>query len=407
MQHSSHKLFRWRLLTLSLLLICALQTMIFGFFQIADHSISIEHASRIIPLNILFYSVMLVTSVFHPFIMRRFSLQFALLAGLFCDLLGVSLMWINEAVGGTFVLALFGFLFAGISIVSVVNCLVTYLVIEFPRSLSFAMLVLFLFANLGILVDTLIYDLLADHSFYPIFCGTVIGLLLLAMYFVYTKFFNPVVPAHLAHLRRSSLIWKELHYRMGLFIGMMLLYGVVETLLSAWGGIYLLKFVRAVQAEQAVVLFWACMILGQLLLLVPMYFFSARKIFSLLMIYTIGVIAFLAEQTHATGLLAVYIGAGLGCAIIFPALLSFFEKEVLTTCSVSKIQSPIAFVETGISLMVGGYLAGVGIVNLFVLKHQNYPELFTQSTLYWAALMLAMIAITSTYLNWSSSSSRK
>jgi len=400
MQH----IFRWRSLTLSLLLIASLQTMIFGFFQIADHSISIEHASRIIPLNILFYSVMLVTSLFHPFIMRKFSLQFALIAGLCCDLLGVSFVWINEAVGGTFVLVVFGFLFAGISIVSVINCLVTYLVIEFPRSLSFAMLVLFLFANLGILADTLIYDLLADHNFYPIFCGTVIGLILLAIYFVYTRFFNPVVPVHLAHLRRSSLIWKELHYRMGLFIAMMLLYGVVETLLSTWGGIYLLKFVRAVQAEQAVILFWACMILGQLLLLAPIYFFSARKIFSLLMIFTIGILAFLAEQTHATGLIAGYIGAGLGCAIIFPALLSFFEKEVLITCSLSKIKSPIAFVETGISLMVGGYLAGVGLVNMFVLTHQNYPELFTQAMFYWGAFLLATIAISSTYLNWSSGS---
>ena len=402
-----HKVFRWRLLTFSLLLIALLQVMIFVFFQIADQSISTEHPSGIIPLNILFYSVMLVTSIFHPFIMRKCSLQFALLAGLFCDLLGVSFVWINEAVGGTFVLVVLGFLFAGISIVSVINCLITYLVIEFPRSLGFAMLVLFIFANIGTLIDTLIYDLLADRNFYPIFCAILIGLLLLAMYFVYTKFFNPVVPAHLTHLRRSSLLWKELNYRMGLFIAMILLYGIVESILSVWGGIYLLKFVTAVQAELAVVLFWACMILGQFLLLAPIYFFSARKIFSLLLIYTIAVMAFLSEQTQAMWLLAGYIGAGLGCAIIFPSLLSFFEKEVLITCAVSKIQSPIPFVEMGISLMVGGYFAGVGIVSLFVLKHQNYPELFTQSTFYWGALLLAMIAITSTYLNWSSASLRK
>jgi hypothetical protein len=376
--------------------------MIFGFFQIANHQFGLEYEPRIILLNVLFYSVMLVTSVFHPFIMRRFSLKFALIAGLVSDLLAVCLLWISEEAGGLFILVTCAFVLAAISIVSVINCIVTYLVIEFPKSLSLAMIALFLFANMGILASTLIYNFLMDHSFYPIFCGVAVSLLLLAIYFVYAKFFNPIVPAHLAHMRRSSLIWKEFHYRIGLFLLMMLFYGIVETLLSVWGGVYLLKFVTESQAQQAIVLFWVCMVLGQIVLLAPMYFFSARKIFSLLILFTIGVIFFLETRTHATGLMAGYIGAGLGCAIIFPSLLAFLEKEVLVTCSVSKIQSPIAFVETGISLMVGSYLAGVGIVSIFVLKNERYLEMFTHNTFHWVALMLAVIGIAATYLNWSS-----
>lgn len=397
-----HKIFQWQLLTVSLFLIGLLQTMIFGFFQIADHLFGLEYESRIIPLNVLFYSVMMVTAVFHPFIMRRFSLKFALIAGLVSDLLGISLLWINEGAGGSFILIVFAFVLAAISIVSVINCIVTYLVIEFPKSLSMAMIALFLFANMGVLTITLIYTFLMDHGFYPIFCGVAVSLLLLAIYFVYAKFFNPIVPAHLAHMRRTSLIWKEFHYRIGLFILMMLFYGIVETLFSVWGGVYLLKFVTESQAQQAIISFWVCMVLGQILLLVPIYFFSARKIFSLLIIFTIGVIFFLENQMHAGGLMTGYIGAGLGCAIIFPSLLAFFEKEVLVSCSLSKIQSPIAFVETGISLMVGGYLAGIGIVSIFVLKNERHLEMFTQNTFDWAALMLAVIGIGSTYLNWSS-----
>ncbi len=402
MKYSSYKLFQWQLLTVSLFLIGMLQTMIFGFFQIADHQLGVEYEPSIIPLNVLFYFVMMVTAVFHPFIMRRFSLKFALIAGLVSDLLGVGLLWINEGMGGWFILIVSAFVLAAISIVSVINCIVTYLVIEFPKSLSLAMIALFLFANMGILASTLLYTFLMDHSFYPIFCGVAVSLLLLAMYFVYAKFFNPIVPAHLAHMRRSSLIWKEFHYRIGLFLLMMLFYGVVETLFSVWGGVYLLQFVTESQAQQAIISFWVCMVLGQILLLAPMYFFSARKIFSLLILFTIGVIFFLENQTHSAGLMAGYIGAGLGCAIIFPSLLAFFEKEVLVTCSLSKIQSPIAFVETGISLMNGSYLVGVGIVSIFVLKHERYLEMFTHNTFHWAALMLAVIGITSTYLNWSS-----
>ena len=61
------------------------------------------------------------------------------------------------------------------------------------------------------------------------------------MCFVYANFLNPIVPKYLVHLRRGTLIWKELHYRMGLFVLAMVFYGIVESAFSIWGSFYLLK----------------------------------------------------------------------------------------------------------------------------------------------------------------------
>ena len=220
--------------------------------------------------------------------------------------------------------------------------------------------------------------------------------------FVFAKFFNPLVPKHLARLRRGSLIWKEFHYRMALFIFAMLFYGMIETVYSSWGGLYLLNFMNAKQTGFCVTYFWIAMVVGQLALLVPIYYFSARKIFSLLLLYSIAVSLFLERQTGVHYLMACYFAAGLGSSIIFPMLLAFFEREVMHTCALSRIESPIAFIETGISLMVGGYLVGVGVVSVYMYKLGSEPVLFTSVAYHKVILFLVGIGLISTYLNWTS-----
>jgi hypothetical protein len=402
MKYSSYKKFEWKAMTVGLFFICSIQIMIFGFTQLFDPLMGPDTLSNIIPLNVFFYSVMIVTSILHPFIMRSFSLKFALLAGLLSDLFAVSLWMINESVGGSQSLSFLSFFFAGIAIISVINCLITYLVVEFPKSLGFAMIGLFLFANIGMSIQITLFSIWKERSFYLTFCILFITFLLLAVGFVYTQFFNPVVPKHLVHLRRGSLIWKEFHYRMALFIFAMLFYGIVETVYGSWGGVYLRNFMNEKETNCAIIYFWVAMVVGQLALLAPIYYYSARKIFSLLLLYGIVVTFFLEQQTEAHRLIFGYIAAGFGCSIIFPTLLAFFEKEVMHTCAFSKIESPIAFIETGISLMVGAYITGVGIVTLWVSKLGTEPTLFTSIVFHKVILLLVGIGLISTYLNWGS-----
>ena len=389
-------------MTLGLFFICSIQMMIFGFVQMFDPLVGPETLSKVIPLNIFFYSVMLITSVLHPYIMRSFTLKFALLAGLVCDLVAVSIWLVNESMGGSVSLMFVSFFFVGVANVSVVNCLITYLVVEFPKSLGFAMIGLFLFANIGMAVQATLFSIWTERSFYPTFCIISITLLFLSVGFVYTQFFNPIVPKHLVHLRRGSLIWKEFHYRMALFIVAMLFYGMIETVYSSWGNIYLLNFINEKETNFAVTYFWIAMVFGQLALLAPIYYYSARKVFSLLLLYGIGVSFFLERQTEVHHLMYGYVAAGFGCSIIFPMLLAFFEKEVMKNCALSKIESPIAFIETGISLMLGGYLTGVGIVSLCIYRLGTEPAAFTSVAFHKVILFLLGIGLISTYLNWSS-----
>ena len=169
MKYKSYKKFEWKAMTLGLFFICALQMMIFGFVQMFDPLVGPGIASKVISLNIFFYSVMLLTSVLHPYIMRTFTLKVALLAGLICDLFAVSIWVVNESMGGSAPLLFVSFFFIGIANVSVVNCLITYLVVEFPKSLGFAMIGLFLFANIGMSIQTILFSIWTERSFYPIF----------------------------------------------------------------------------------------------------------------------------------------------------------------------------------------------------------------------------------------------
>ncbi len=402
MKYSSYKKFEWKAMTIGLFFICSIQTMIFGFAEMLDPLLKPGTESQVFPLNIFFYLVMLATSVLHPYIMRTFTLKFSLLAGLLSDLLGISIWLVNESIGGSVSLMYLSFFFVGIANISVLNCLITYLVVEFPKSLGFAMIGLFLFADIGITIQTTLFTIWPQRSFYPIFCIICTVLILLCIGFVYNQFFNPVIPKHLSHLRRGSLIWKEFHYRMVLFIFAMFFYGIVETVYSSWGSLYLLNFINAKQTDFTVTYFWFAMVVGQLALLFPMYYYSARKIFSLILLFGIAVTFFLERQTEIHRIMAGYIAAGFSCSIVFPILLAFFEKEVLHSCSLSKIETPIAFIETGTSLMLGGYVAGVGVVNLYMTKLGSQPILFTSVAYHKVILLLVAIGLISTYLNWSS-----
>lgn len=402
MKYSSYQSFEWRSMTIVLFLIATLQVMIFGFFQTSDDLLGPDSTSEIFALNVFFYSVMLITAVIHPFIMRRFSLKIALLLGLLFDLLAVTIMWLNTHYVHSLLLLFVNFFFVAVAVVSVINCLVTYLVIQYPRSLGPAMIGLFLFANIGMLIETALLDALSIQHFYFLFCFAAFCGILLAMYFVIAKFFNPQVPKHLDRFRRGTLIWKELHYRLVLFLFVMLCYGLVETLFSVWSGAYLAKFMTAQQAQDMITYFWASMVLGQLLLLAPMYFFSARKIFSFNILFSMCITLFLIQQTHLLPITFGMIAAGFGCSIIFPMLLAFLEKEVLDVCTVSNVISPMGYIETGISLMIGAYLTGTGVISLIVLTTLREASIVSAAGFHWTMLLLGVIGLLATYLNWSS-----
>jgi hypothetical protein len=407
MKQSSFQISERQMMIGVLFLICTLHTMIYNFFQIPYTFMKIQVETRTIPLNVFLYSVTLITALLYPTIVRYFTLKFALMASLLCNAIGLLCIWISESLGESYPLIVVSFFFIAIASVSVFNCLVSYIVIEFPKSLTVAIVGLFIFSNLGFLIQSVMFDYLQVDGFSTIFCIIAIFFLLLSIIFISRKFFNITFPKHLVHLRRGDLIWKEMHYRLALFVLVMLCYGVVETIFAIWSFDYLALFLNSVDVDLATTLFWCFMVIGLIVLLPPIYFYSARKIFSVLIVFMIGVTFFIAQQTNSVQLMAGYIAAGFGCSIIVSVLIGFFEEEVISACSLSKIPSHLPFTEIGISLMIGGYFTGVGIMTLFVLKLEQMPQNHGVTIFHWAMFLLAVIGLISTYLNWSSADSRR
>ena len=119
----------------------------------------------------------------------------------------------------------------------------------------------------------------------------------------------------------------------------------------------------------------------------------------------IGATFFLQGQMYFPQLIAGYIiRRSLDVRSFSPCFSHFLEKEVMGNIGSfpQDKETPIPFVETGISLMIGGYLGGVGIVSVLVLKHLRDSREFTSEAFYWIGILLALIGLISTYLNWSS-----
>jgi hypothetical protein len=146
------------------------------------------------------------------------------------------------------------------------------------------------------------------------------------------------------------------------------------------------------------------MMLGQLILLIPLYYYSARKVFPFLILGLIFTIFFYAKQTQTIGLILSLILGGVGCAAIFPILLSFMEQEVIELSSKSGRENYLPYIETGTCLMLAGYFFGLGTVDIWVLHSIEFPRFSLENVFHWAIIVISCLGLLSTYLTWSSSS---
>jgi hypothetical protein len=360
--------------------------------------------SVVLPLKFLFYSVAIVTSLSHQIIVRNFTLKSTFIAGLFSNIIGLSTIWISISYGGVLPLIFVSMFFIGIAFTSVLNSIITYFVIEFPGRISVSLIIMFAFGNGGSLISNILFNALKAANFSSGFFFLTIVLMVLAILYIGVRFFDPQFPKHLTHLRKGTLLWKELHYRLVFFIFSIIAYGAVESIFGVWSGMYLLKFITQALTKDAVSIFWLSMVVGQILLMIPLYFFSGRKIFPFLILTLIFAIFFYQKQTHLAGFIASLVIGGVGCAAIFPILLSFLEEEVIELSRMSGRENYLPYIETGTCFMLAGYFFGVGIVDLWVLKTAEHPTSPMENVFHWGVIVIASLGLLSTYLTWSSSS---
>lgn len=381
------------IITIGLFLIGSLHTMIFAIFQIPENFLMGRDSMLLtFTCKVVLYVFAIGTSLAHQLLCRKLGLRKALYFGLLCNFFGVSTLFVNQFQGmvGIIPLIFLDMVFFGMALTSVINALVTYIIIEFPKRVGIAVVILFAFFNLGAMLAP-VFQHIGTEKMYVILAV----LLILSIWFVHTFFFDAPVSKQ-PHLKKGSLIWKQLHYRLLLFVIAIIAYSLTETTFNLWTYIDLQSLFGTKVADDTIPFFWMFLIIGQVVLLIPLYFFPAKRVFYFLVLVIMTAAFTLPIQENLIGIIGWLAVAGFGCSAVFPILLSQMEKEMLPFARGKKI---LPYIEKSISLMFAGYFTGVGIIDLWVLALGKDPILTTASHFHLAAVYIGITGTIALFLD--------
>jgi len=373
--------------------------MIFQIFQIPENFL-LGHASETLELTckFLFYGCAVITSLAHQPITRFLGLRKTLYLGLICNLIGLTLLMINQLfIGKGFIfLVLLDMVLFGIALTSVVNSLITYIILKSPKHVGAQITALFIFFCTGIMLAPILLSGLESYHLGHLIFFLLIALILLSIWLVHRFFFTVPFPTHLEKLRKGTLIWKELHYRLALFVFAIIAYGLTETTFNLWGFVKIRALLGIPIANDIVSLFWICMILGQTFLFFSFHFFPLRRLIYLFVLIIFCASLIFPLQTHLSGFIFSIIIAGFGCSAIFPSLLFMMEKEMLVV-----IPKPLflPYIESGVSLMIAGYFTGIATIDIMVYLLGGNPSVNTSFHFHIITACMTVVAVTVIYLN--------
>jgi hypothetical protein len=188
-----------------------------------------------------------------------------------------------------------------------------------------------------------------------------------------------------------------MHYRLGLFIIAIILYGICENTFNLWGEKLLHYFLSPDLINETISFFWLFMIVGQIIILIPLYFLSARNVFYFLVFLIILALFAFPFQTKYQGFLAMLTLAGSACAACFPILLAMMEEEIKEAKGEDEYHIKVLpFMEIGISWMMIGYIIGTGYITLKVEAVEK-PSIETITNNFFIAIICAIVMFVIAY----------
>lgn len=381
-----------------LFLIGTLHTMVFAFIQFPGTFIAADLSEDPIIYKFILYFFTVGVSCFHQPISKRIGLKNLLITGLFGNILGMLFLFFHhfyEHPHSQYLLYASMVCF-GASMLSVINTLVTYVILEFPSKTVAAITALFAFLNLGIMFAPLLLNAselwhLSWSILFAVMCVFALAILAVKRFF-----FEPPYPKEYEPLRSGSLLWREMVHRLSLYILAIFLYSLTESTFSLWGAnLLLFHFPRAL-AEVAGSVFWFFMILGQLILMIPLYFFDPRKIFYGLIPLILFALIYTPEQTGFYHIIFGLAVGGFACAVIYPIVLALLEMEIIHKSLMSHHEHYLPFIDTAVSFLMAAYLLGSSVVDLWVTL---MPTRVVQPYFHIAIIFVMTITILMYYLN--------
>jgi hypothetical protein len=137
------------------------------------------------------------------------------------------------------------------------------------------------------------------------------------------------------------------------------------------------------------------MIVGQVILLLPLYFLPARLVFYTLILLIIVALTMFPMQDTRTGFIAALCMGGFGCSAVFPILISMIEKELFQFAKGSRLYP---FFETACSVMMAGYFIGVGTNDLWSEKATSLSESLISNHFLNAIIFIVSVGLIAIYL---------
>lgn len=297
---------------------------------------------------------------------RLWGIKRVFISGLCANFVGIGFFLLtNFLTAGSFVsylLIVFGMLSLGAAISSIATILATYVVVEFPKIIALGLILFYSALNFGFQLS---HPLLTYFSEVGAQGAYLVGLTLVMAFFVLIVrlyFVAPAIPGHLDEFRKGTQIWKELHYRFGLFIVAMIFYGMIETTFTAFGHRYLEDFVSIDAANSALFFFWLALNLGQIGIGVPAFWLLPSKVLKILPLFIITALVLIPFQTEASEFLMAFSIGGLGCSAVFPLLIAMIILDIKSLAQRDAHESMIPYMEAGCGYMVASYTLGLGII---------------------------------------------
>lgn len=344
-----------------------LHALIFGFLEYPTNFLTVGLPDELEKTQtITLYLTAVIVACFSYKASKKIGLKKVLIVGLILYFWGMVLFSSTEffskgSLALWAIIHIATFLFGG-AFSSVVVALTTYIILELPKHVGIGVTILFAFMNLGAMLSPILLNFFTGWDTGWVLTGIISILIFMGIWCVHAIFEDPPFPSHIEHLRKGTLIWKEMHYRFAFFILAIILYGMIENTFNLWGEQHLLKWISPKLANETIAVFWLFLIIGQLLALLPLQFFRVSRVFYGLVTVMILSLIMMPLQKHLPGFIAFLALGGAGCSACFPILLAMLEMEIKEVATELPEQALTPLLEIGVAMMFGGYILGVGTV---------------------------------------------
>ncbi len=381
-------------MTVFLFLIMTLHTATLGCFQWPHSFLSKELTSHPLLYKCIFYATALTVSMFHQPISRRIGLKMELAAGVISSALGM-LFFIAHAtiLPATSWVMILSMILMGMSMLSVINCLLTYVILVFSNKTLLGLITLFAFGNAGLMLAPQLLRLggMLHLTIELIFCITTFLLMYGAGILI---LFDEPSYAQDPSLQVNTYLRKEMPLRFPLYMLSVAFYGLAESTFSLWGEGLVSHTISLYLSRISASSFWLSLIVGQILMLILVQRFDPRRVILINCILILAALLWLGNVYSTPYIVLGMVVGGLGCAGILGVTFFSLTREVFFF-SYSNRDRYLTLIENGVSWLMTSYMFAVGLTDIVTDWLDQYSRLpFLIGTLY-----IACYAVIIFYLN--------